>query len=165
MAKVSFDVAKVMDALAKQEAVGYQFYEDVAENMDDKTTKKMFEKLAEDERKHEAFYLKQLEKYRDKAYTIDEHDASFMAMLLAQPSAVDIAKDAAKDKIVWNKRQALAIAEQLERDTILFLSQIVHLNEEFSEEPAFLNALKEEKMHLTMILDQVEGELSRSLML
>ena len=80
----AFDVSKVMGLLAGMEAEGYTFYEEAAQAIDEESTKNLFLKLAKDERKHEAFYLKQLEQYKDKTYEIDEEDADFLNMLLNQ---------------------------------------------------------------------------------
>ncbi len=161
----AFDVSKVMELLAAMEAEGYTFYEEAAQAIEEESTKKLFQKLAKDERKHEAFYLKQLDMYKGKTYEIDEDDAEFLNMLLNQPSPLDIAKKAAEGKLVWNKRHALTMAERLERDTILFLQQIVASHEDFSKEKAFTEALKEEKLHLKLILQSAMDMMSSSLML
>jgi len=161
----AFDVSKVMGLLAGMEAEGYTFYEEAAQAIDEESTKNLFLKLAKDERKHEAFYLKQLEQYKDKTYEIDEEDADFLNMLLNQPSPLDIAKKAAQGKLVWNKLHALNMAERLERDTILFLQQIIASHKDFSKEKAFTDALKEEKHHLKLILQSTMDMVSSSLML
>lgn len=161
----TFDVVKVMEILAKQEADGYTFYEEVAAAVGDTKASKLFERLAKDERKHEAFYKKQMGKYEGKSYDLSEGNLAFVNMLLKQPSPVDEARAAAGEKLVWNKRQGLTLAEKLERDTILLLSQIIELNDEFAKEPAFTEALKEEKLHLSMILQHSMDEMASSLML
>jgi len=161
----AFDVVQVMETLAKQEADGYTFYEEVAAAVDDNKAQKLFERLAKDERKHEAFYKKQMKKYEGKSYDLSEGQIAFVNMLLKQPSPVDEVREAAKEKLVWNKRQGLTLAEKLERDTILLLSQILELNDEFAKEPAFTDALKEEKIHLSLILQHDMDEMASSLML
>ncbi len=161
----TFDVVKVMEILAKQEADGYTFYEEVAAAVGDDKAKKLFERLAMDERKHEAFYKKQMSKYEGKSYDLSESNLAFVNMLLRQPSPVEEAREAAGEKLVWNKRQGLTLAEKLERDTILLLSQIIDLNDDFGKEPAFTEALKEEKLHLSMILQHDMDEMASSLML
>lgn len=161
----TFDVVKVMEILAKQEADGYTFYEEVAAAVNDGKATKLFERLAKDERKHEAFYKKQMSKYEGKSYDLSESSLAFVNMLLKQPSPVEEARKAAGEKLVWNKRQGLTIAEKLERDTILLLSQILELNDDFAKEPAFTEALKEEKVHLSLILQNDMDEMSSSLML
>jgi rubrerythrin len=165
MATKVFDVADLMDKLAKQEADGYTFYETVAASVDGEKVKKVFMKLAKDERKHEAFYKKQMKKYAGKKYELNSKDAAFIKVLLMQPSAIAIAAKSVTGKVQYSRDQALAIAEKLERDTIVFLSHLVTLNEEFANEKAFVTALKEEKEHLRMILDSSKERLSSALML
>lgn len=160
-----FDVAKIMDILAKQEADGYTFYEEAAGKVGDDKAGMLFERLAKDERKHEAFYKKQRAKYEGRLYEIEQEDADFIDILLSLPSPIDEAKKSAEGKVVWNKRQALLLAERLERDTILLLSQIVGINQEFASEKAFTEALKEEKIHLSLILQNTMDNMASSLML
>lgn len=165
MATKVFDVADLMDKLAKQEADGYTFYETVAASVEGEKVKKVFMKLAKDERKHEAFYKKQMKKYTGKKYEIDSKEASFIKVLLMQPSPIATAAKDVIGKPQWSRDQALAIAEKLERDTILFLSHIISLNADFANEKAFTSALKEEKEHLKAILDSSKERLSGALML
>ena len=165
MATRVFDVADLMDKLAKQEADGYTFYETVAASVEGEKVKKVFLKLAKDERKHETFYRKQMKKYAGKKYEMDSKDAAFIKVLLMQPSAIAMAAKSVTGKAMYSRDQALAIAEKLERDTIVFLSHLVTLNEDFANEKAFTNALKEEKEHLRMILDSNKERLSGALML
>ena len=122
-------------------------------------------KLAKDERKHEAFYKKQMKKYVGKKYELDSKEASFIKVLLMQPSPIATAAKSATGKVMYSRDQALAIAEKLERDTILFLSHIISLNADFANEKAFTSALKEEKEHLKAILDSSKERLSGALML
>ena len=87
-----FDVAKIMDILAKQEADGYTFYEEAAGKVGDDKAGMLFERLAKDERKHEAFYKKQRAKYEGRLYEIEQEDADFIDILLSLPSPIDEAK-------------------------------------------------------------------------
>lgn len=165
MAAKVFDVADLMDRLAKQEADGYTFYETVAAGVEDEKVKKVFAKLAKDERKHEAFYRRQMKKYVGKTYELDSKDAAFIKVLLMQPSPIATAAKESTGKTLYSKDQALSIAEKLERDTILFLSHLVTLNDDFAAEKAFTNALAEEKSHLKMILDSKKARVSSAMML
>jgi rubrerythrin len=165
MAKVAFDVAKVMADLAKMEADGYTFYEKVAKAAEGTMTQKAFEKFAQDERKHEAFYLKQLKKYEGKTYEIDQEEAKFLNLMLNAPSPLDKLEEEVGDKEVWDSSQVLKIAEKLERDTIMFLGQIMAAHDDFAKEEAFAAALKEEKEHLSTILQSQAERLSSALML
>jgi rubrerythrin len=165
MAKVAFDVAKVMADLAKMEANGYIFYEKVAKAAEGTKTQKAFEKFAKDERKHEAFYLTQLKKYEGKVYEIDQEEANFLNLMLSGPSPLDKLKEEVKGEGIWDSSQVLKIAEKLERDTIMFLGQLIAAHEDFAKEEAFTAALKEEKQHLSAILQSEAERLSSALML
>ena len=69
-----------------------------------------------------------------------------------------------KTKKVKSK-EALLIAEKLEKDTIIFLNELVELDKDIKRNKAYKAALKEEKNHLRQILRRMMDENIGSLML
>lgn len=156
---------KILNALIELEQNGYKFYQESAEAMEDGAVKNLFLKLAKDEEAHEATYKGLLDKLPDvEEFVIDEED-TFLDLLLELNAVVTDEEKLEKTKKVLSKREALLIAEKLERDTILFLNELIDIDKELARNNAYRIALKEEKRHLKLILKQIMDASVSSLML
>lgn len=152
-------------ALIELEQKGYTFYQEAAEGMDDGVVKNLFLKLAKDEQAHERTYRELLEKYSDADEIPVDEDESYLKLMLDFNTSIITEEKSEKIKKVLSKREALVIAEKLEKDTILVLNEVVEFDKELNRSKAYKIALKEEKNHLRMILNQLMDANVGSLML
>ena len=136
MPTTDFNLEQMMKTLASQEVEGYTFYEKVAAAATNEKTKNAFLKYAKDERRHEEFYNKQAKKYAGKVVQIEQEDSDFINMLLSTPNPIKLAEQSSEGKKMFDKEQAEKIAEKLESDTIMLLSQIMSASPELAEEKA-----------------------------
>lgn len=155
----------VLETLIQLEQNGYKFYQEAAKDMEEGVTKNLFLKLAKDEQDHEKVYRDLLEKQTDTSEISFNEDTSYINLILKLNSMVTDDKKLEKTKKVKSKREALIIAEKLEKDTIIFLNELVDLDNDIKRNKAYKTALKEEKNHLRLILRQMMDENINSLML
>lgn len=161
----AFEVRRIVEVLIEQEQEGYEFYTEAAKRMDDSKAKKLFEKLAKDELKHKKTYEKMLDKIpADHTVPLENDGIAYLDLLLRQYT-LKTAQRVKHSSRNMAKGEALEIAEGLERDTIFFLNEIINTDFILNREEAIHNALKEERMHLTYILETGFNMASASLML
>jgi rubrerythrin len=152
--KGNFDASKLLETLILLEQTGYNFYLEIASQMKDSKAKNLFVKLAQDEQKHEQIYTDLLGTLQKNQSTeVDVEDAEYLELLISTNFFVTSPEEIEKAKKSYAKEDALAIAEQLERDTITFLYELMQLNLDVDvKEIRF--ALAEEKRHLKSILQR-----------
>ncbi|SET11950.1 Rubrerythrin [Natronincola peptidivorans] len=153
---ITFDSCKILQVLITLERRGHEFYLEAAHAMKDNEAKNMFFKLAQDELEHERVYKELMAKLPEtKQCSIAAEEADFLELLLSTNFFINDHQQVDKMKKMWSKREALLIAEKLERDTILFLTELAALDPELAEENVIKAALKEERRHLSMILQRI----------
>ena len=152
-------------ALIDLEQAGYTFYQEAAEGMEEGVVKNLFLKLAKDEQAHEKTYKELLEKYSDTTDILVDEDESYLKLMLDFNTSIINEEKSEKIKKVLSKREALIIAEKLEKDTIMVLNEVVEFDKDFNRSKAYKIAVKEEKNHLRMILNQLMDANVGSLML
>lgn len=157
-------LSKILGALINLEKNGYTFYQESADAMEDGVVKNLFLKLAKDEQDHEKTYKELLNRLQDDDFVIDEED-TFLDLLIDMNSMVTDEKKIEKAKKVLSKREALLIAEKLEKDTILFLNELIGIDKKIFSNNTFKITLKEERRHLKLILQQIMDANVSSLML
>ncbi len=155
----------VLETLIQLEQNGYRFYQEAAMAMEEGVTKNLLLKLAEDEKVHEKTYKELLERQDDVADITFDEDESYLNLIMNLNAMVTDEEKLEKTKKVISKREALLIAEKLEKDTIIFLNELVELDRDVKRNKAYKAALKEEKVHLRLILRQMMDENIGSLML
>ena len=150
--KGNFDASRLLQTLILLEQTGYSFYLEIASQMEDSTAKNLFVNLAKDEQKHEKIYTDLLENLQKNHKTeVEVEDVEYLDLLISTNFFVSSPEEIEKAKKSYAKEDALAIAEQLERDTITFLYELMQLNLDLDvKEIRF--ALAEEKRHLKAIL-------------
>jgi rubrerythrin len=136
---------------ANEQAVG-DWYRTLAN--DAKFGGKFFEKMAKDEDRHYQIYTALLKKYEGtQALTVEvseDHEAYLNALMKdhIESDADNLKAKAAKAS---TKDDIYAIAEQVERDSVLFVEELIELYPDLKEED-FKVVLQEEKNHLAMVL-------------
>ena len=113
----------VLETLIQLEQNGYRFYQEAAMAMEEGVTKNLLLKLAEDEKVHEKTYKELLERQDDVADITFDEDESYLNLIMNLNAMVTDEEKLEKTKKVISKREALLIAEKLEKDTIIFLNE------------------------------------------
>lgn len=115
---------------------------------------KFFEKLAKDEDRHYKLYLNLLEKHSaDKglAVEITDKQKQYLDLLIENNSLKDADKLLKKVSRLKDKDAVYAIAEQAERDAVMYVEELLSLYPD-SSLTDFGVVLHEEKEHLRMVM-------------
>lgn len=155
----------ILETLIQLEQNGYKFYKEAASAMEEGATKNLLLKMAKEEQQHEKTYKELLEKQTDVSEITFNEDETYIDLILSLNEMVTNEQKLEKTKKVISKREALTIAERLEKDTIIFLNELVDLDKDIKRNKAYKVALKEEKNHLRLILRRMMDENIGSLML
>jgi rubrerythrin len=105
--------------------------------------------MAEEEGKHKEMYTKLLKKHGDGLEAeFDDEEAEYAELLV---------KTALTEKHESDKKKkygdALRMAEQMERDTVLFVTQMMHMYPDVAKKE-MKAILREEKKHLMQVRDR-----------
>ncbi len=143
-----FDGRKLFKTVILHEAEVAKLYEDLAKKMEDKKAKALFEKLAGDELRHEKIYQNLLEKLPNGGMLeLSDEEAEYTELLIKTHI---FQNDDVKAR--YSKRDALVIAEKVERDSIIFVEQVRNLFPDLIPDE-FKTIMKEEKKHLNYVLN------------
>ncbi|PLX34150.1 MAG: hypothetical protein C0604_02195 [Clostridiales bacterium] len=143
-----FDGRKLFKTVILHEAEVAKLYSDLAKTMEDKKAKALFEKLAGDELRHEKIYQGLLEKLPNGGMLeLSDEEAEYTELLIKTHI---FQNDDVKAR--YSKRDALVIAEKVERDSIIFVEQVRSLFPDLIPEE-FKTIMKEEKKHLNYVLN------------
>jgi len=143
---ISYDIADLINNLIDLEKSGNDFYTTLAERSDDLSLQQLYHNLAEEEKKHQAIYQEIL-KESDIEIDIDEDYHSYLQVIIQEQFGLD------PDKISECKTtdDALNLAIQLEKDSLLFLSEFGSLIS--SNNIELVDKMKkEERKHLQLLI-------------
>ena len=144
----NFDGRKLFQTIILHEAEVAKLYKNLAENMEDKKAKALFEKLSEDELRHEKIYKGLLEQLPNGGEVeLADDEAEYVELLIK--THIFQNEDV---KARYSKRDALVIAEKVERDAILFVEQVRSLFPDLIPEE-FKTIMREEKKHLNYVMN------------
>jgi rubrerythrin len=130
---------------------------------DTKLGDKFFESLAKDEDRHFDIYSALLKKHsggKDLTVEVSDEDEKYLKLLIENNMLKDADKLLQKAAKITDKDQIFDLAERSERDSVLFVKELMGLFPNL--QPAdFKIILKEEKDHLTQVLSRrMESKLS-----
>jgi rubrerythrin len=148
---VKWNGTKLLKTIAENEASAVKLYRAIAAEA--RIGEQFFEKLAKDEERHEKIYNALLVKFEKNAEVdLDEEDAQYMDLLVANNVLFDekLIKEA---KNIFTKSQIFELAEQSERDAVIFVTELQRLYPDLAKDEMAI-ILKEEKSHLKMILQR-----------
>ncbi len=151
MAK-QWDGTEFFKMMADNEKNVAVFYRKLAE--DAAIGGKFFEKLAKDEDRHYKIYTKLLEKHsanKGLEVAITEKQGQYLDLLIENNGLKDIDKVLKKVARLKDKDAVFAIAEQAERDAVLYVEELLTLYPD-SALADFGIVLKEEKEHLRQVM-------------
>ena len=152
--KVQWNGEKLLNTIIYNEKKLAEFYRQIASTADEGKGALFFEKLAQDEERHESIYTALLKQFEGRSVIeLEEDDAAYMDLLL-QFNLVDSFDEILKDsKRIWGRTQIYDLAERVERDAVYFVTELMRLYPDLA--PEQMNTiLKEEKKHLQMILER-----------
>jgi rubrerythrin len=141
-----FVLEDLLNALIQLEIKGFNFYEKYKSESEDTKLKLLFEELALAEKNHEIFYKDVKEKtIHSETSAMEEEYINYIETLIKNNFFIVNNNFSAS-----NVKEALDIAERLEKDTILFMNE---LNGIINEKGTFKIILEEEKRHLIRIYE------------
>lgn len=144
---VNYDVADLINNLIDLEKNGCDFYNTLAEKTDKIECKLMFKLLAEEEKKHQDIYTALLQTVNIDV-EIDSEYHEYLQVIVNEQFKLDSSQlESCKDT-----HEALDIAINLEKDSLLFLSEFGNLVGPESQHLVD-QMKKEERKHLKMIIE------------
>lgn len=149
---VQWDGERLISTIILNEKKVAEFYRNIAAKAD--KGELFFEKLAQDEERHEQIYaalLKQME--GNTLLELEREDAEYLDLLLQFNLTSSFDAILADAKKLWGRNQIYELAERVERDAVFFVSELMRLYPDLAPEQMDL-ILREEKKHLAMILER-----------
>lgn len=155
---MKFDGKQILATFVKMEEEVSQYYLDLSENAGDEKSKKLFKQLSLEENKHHKMYTKLLELHGDDLEReFSEEEIEYTKALIDE----NIKEKHQFDKSMKLK-DALDLAEKMEKDGILFVYQMMSLYPDIAQKE-MKTILNEEKKHLSMVRDRMQFGPLRSL--
>lgn len=155
---MKYDGKQILATFVKMEEEVSKYYSDLAENAGDDKSKKLFDRLSIEEDKHHQMYSKLLERHGDDLIReFSEEEIEYTNSLIDE----NIKEKHKFDKSMKLK-DALDLAEQMEKDGILFVYQMMSLYPDIAQKE-MKTILREEKRHLQMVRDRKQFGPLRSL--
>lgn len=149
--KVKWDGLKLLQSVAANEAAATKMYKALASEA--KIGEKFFENLAKDEERHEMIYNALLEQYsKGIEVELEESDAEYMDLLVENNVPFD-EKIIEKAKKIFTKSQIFELAENAERDSVMFVIELQRLYPDLAKDEMKI-ILEQEKSHLKKILER-----------
>lgn len=148
---MNFNGKDILSTFVKMEEEVAKYYSEMAEHASDKKSKKVFERLAKEEEKHQTIYSGLVAKFSDKMEReFPEDEIEYVKELMEE----NIKEKHQFDK---NKKlvESLELAEKMEKDGILFVHQLMTMYPDLAEKELKI-ILKEEKKHLQLVRDRMK---------
>lgn len=156
-----FDGTKFFKMMADNEKAVAALYRQFAGNA--KVGGQFFEKLAKDEDRHFEIYTSLLKKHsNDKGLSVEVSDdqEKYLNLLIENNMLKNADEMLAKAAKITEKDEFYELAERAERDSVLFVDELISLFPQLQSED-FRTVLKEEKDHLSQVLSRrVESKLT-----
>jgi rubrerythrin len=134
----------------KIEASGYEFYSNLSRQHSD-SLQKFFSDLAEQERQHQEIFRKLIEDDKKKNASLSNWIEEETAGYLKSLADVSIFPNIEKMKTNMTSQDALNFAVGVEKDSIIFYSELIPYIEE-EEKQIIKEIIAEEKRHLMDLL-------------
>jgi rubrerythrin len=145
---INYDGRKLLSTIIMTEENVAALYKDLSEKVNDTSAKKVFLNLSEDEEKHKNMYTNILSKLPNGGKVdLTEDEVEYTELLINTNIFTN-----GKVKSRYLKSDALVMAEKIERDSILFYTQLKRLFPDVAKDEMEI-ILKEEKKHLKKVTD------------
>jgi len=146
---VTWNGTKLLKTIAENEARATKLYRAIAGEA--RIGEQFFEKLADDEERHEKIYNALLTRFSENI-ELEENDAEYMDLLVENNVLFD-EELIEKARNILTKQQIFDLAEKAERDAVMFVSELQRLYPNLAKEEMEI-ILKEEKNHLKKVLER-----------
>ncbi|MEA4847801.1 MAG: ferritin family protein [Clostridiaceae bacterium] len=165
---VNWDGSKLFKTIVLNETKVTELYRELAKEAKDGKGSKFFENMAADEARHIKIYSAFLNNLPDQGNVeLSEEDAEYMDLLIKTNMFDDSEDTIAKVRKIYTNDQVYNLAEKIEKDGILFINELVRLFPDvYAANTKEIDAvMKEEKTHLSMVLNRKAESIYGSLML
>lgn len=150
---VQFDGIRLFKTLVLNENKVAEFYRTLASEMKEGKGKKLFERMASEEERHEKIYTALLNKLPDGGkVTLSQEDVDYIDILIKSNMFDDAEDSVSKVRGKYAKDDALTLAEKIERDGIIFVNELIRLYPNVAPDEIKV-VLSEERKHLKSVLD------------
>lgn len=149
---VQWDGERLLNTIILNEKKVAEFYRNIAAKAD--KGELFFEKLAQDEERHEQIYASLLKQMEGKTILqLEADEAEYMDLLLQFNITDSFDEILADSERIWGRNQIYDLAERVERDAVYFVTELMRLYPDLAPEQMDI-ILREEKKHLAMILER-----------
>ena len=142
------------------EQAGLDFYTKMAEKADDPATKRIFKRLAKDEKGHLAFFeslgLGSTGGLGKMTAEADSDVSSYVCSLVDGGIFRHIGRMEKMLKRKFDPESALELALQVEKDAVLYYTEAYMVNKKRKAKKALERLIQEEKGHVTQISKRLE---------
>jgi rubrerythrin len=143
------NLSELLSIALNIEAEGYAFYSKLASVQADEPSKKLFQNLAQQEREHQEIFKKLIGEFSEMDSSKDNWVSEEVAGYLKSYANMSIFPTMTKLKNM-NPGEALKLAVEVEKDSILFYSEL--LPYAGNEKETIKKIISEEKRHLMDLL-------------
>ncbi|MGC8612135.1 MAG: ferritin-like domain-containing protein [Athalassotoga sp.] len=141
-------IEDLLGVALKIESSGYQFYTELAKRSKGEN-KKLFSSLAEQERDHMKIFEKLISASKEKSEILNEEAVGYLKVYAETSIFPEIEKS-----VPENMREALEIALDVEKDSVIFYEELLKYAPETS---TIQKIIEEEKRHFKDILKMIES--------
>jgi rubrerythrin len=143
------------------EEAGLDYYTRMAEKADDAATKRVFRRLAKDEKQHLAFFESlELKTAGGMGSRPSEHDAELSKYVCSLVDGGIFKSIAAMEKAAkakFNPERALELALTVEKDAVLYYTEALAANKKSRSREALAKLVEEEKGHVVEITKRLDS--------
>lgn len=157
---MNFDGKQILSTFVKMEEEVSKYYVELAENAPDEKSKALFSRLSLEEEKHHKMYKALLEKHGGEMNReFSDEEVEYTEALIAENLL-----DKHSFDIEIKFKDSLELAENMERDGILFVYQMISMYPDIAQKEMKV-IINEEKHHLLMVRERMNFAPLRSLKL
>ncbi len=142
------------------EEAGLDFYTKMAEKADDAATKRVFRRLARDEKQHLAFFetleLKTSGGMGKQTAEQDKETSAYISSLVDGGIFKGIARMTKIARRKYNAETALELALAVEKDAVLYYTEAYRVNRKSEAKKALSRLIDEEKGHVVQITKRLD---------
>lgn len=147
-----FSFEQIVQYAATIEQRGVKLYTFAASKLKNEPARNILLHLAEQEKKHEAYFLKLKEEVHVSNYKydqLDEQDAGYLSVLVK--SEIFPADDNKFLSQIENMKDVIRVSKQSEKDSILFYIELAKHTWDESAASTIKSIIEEEKRHLVQL--------------
>lgn len=147
--------SEILQMAVEIEKKGKEFYQSVAQSQKDEKAQKVFNFLIDEEIRHEKVFrdmLSQVERDTEKSVYDDTELVLYFSSLVERKIFPDVKEGISMQKFISDPAVALRIALSMEKDSILFYSELLNVTHD-KDHPIINQIIEEERDHISRILN------------